>query len=228
MDDECICDLGMLTTFETGNSRSIGHKWINDMPYFGMQYQVLFHDTMAYGSHHHMANFKFQNVVRETLLFGTSVNGQGTWQEQLKDVLVLTREAYSLNLAPVALGGKVAILLSYEDPTLCTVRLCFRVMDQRGEPVSCGYQTMIVINKDTHEMVPAPPLVTPFLNSDSNLSLVETLKGPNFAERAMRGSIEIKNIFPEPIRRLGEKIANAPRQTAYPKIVDETLNEFSF
>jgi len=38
------------------------------MPYFGMQYQILFHDTMAYGSHHHMANFKFQNVARETLL----------------------------------------------------------------------------------------------------------------------------------------------------------------
>ncbi len=58
------------------------------MPYFGMQYQILFHDTMAYGSHHHMVNFKFQNVARETLLFETKVNGQGNWQEQLKDVLV--------------------------------------------------------------------------------------------------------------------------------------------
>lgn len=198
------------------------------MAYFGMQYQILFHDTMAYGSHHHMANFKFQNVARETLLFGTQANGQGDWQEQLKDVLVLTREAYSLNLAPVALGGKVAILLTYEDPTLCTVRLCFRVIDHRGAPVSCGYQTMIVIHKETHEMVPAPPLVTPFLNSQSDLSLLEGLKNPSFAERTMLGSREVKHIFPESIRRLGESIANAPRQTAYPKIVDETLNEFSF
>lgn len=198
------------------------------MAYFGMQYQILFHDTMAYGSHHHMANFKFQNVARETLLFGTQANGQGDWQEQLKDVLVLTREAYSLNLAPVALGGKVAILLTYEEPTLCTVRLCFRVTDQRGEPVSCGYQTMIVIHKETHEMVPAPPLVTPFLNSQSDLSLLERLKDPSFAARTMLGSREVKHIFPESIRRLGESIANSPRQTAYPKIVDETLNEFSF
>ena len=198
------------------------------MAYFGMQYQILFHDTMAYGSHHHMANFKFQNIARETLLFETKTNGQGTWQEQLKDVLVLTRDAYSLNLAPVALGGKVAILLTYEEPTLCTVRLCFRVIDHRGEPVSCGYQTMIVIHKETHEMVPAPPLVTPFLNSQSDLNLLEGLKSPSFAERTMLGSREIKHIFPESIRRLGASIANSPRQTAYPKIIDETLNEFSF
>ena len=119
-----------------------------------MQYQILFHDTMAYGSHHHMVNFKFQNVARETSLFETQVEGQKSWQEQLKDIVVLTREAYSLNMSPVPLGEKVGILMSYEDPTLCTVRLCFRVIDQHGEPVSCGYQTMILLHKDTHEMVP--------------------------------------------------------------------------
>jgi acyl-CoA thioesterase FadM len=192
-----------------------------------MQYQILFHDTMAYGPNHHMANFKFQNIARETILFESKVNGQQGWQEQLKDVLVLTREAYSLNLAPVGLGEKVAILLTYEDPTLCTVRLCFRVIDQRGEPVSCGYQTMIVIHKDTHEMVPAPPLLTQYLHVQSGRSLLEALKNPSFAERARTGSKEIKHIFPEAIRRLGESIANSPRKMAYPKIVDETLNEYS-
>jgi hypothetical protein len=75
------------------------------MAYFAMQSQVLFHDTMAYGSHHHMANFKFQNIARETILFETNTEGQKSWQEQLKDILVLTREAYSLNLGPVGLGG---------------------------------------------------------------------------------------------------------------------------
>jgi len=198
------------------------------MPFFGMQYQVLFHDTMAYGSHHHMANFKFQNIARETLLFETKVNGQESWQEQLKNILVLTREAYSLNLAPVGLGGKVAILLTYENPTLCTVRLCFRVIDQQGEPVSCGYQSMILLHKDTHEMVPAPPLLTHFLSAKSDFSLLEPLKDPSFAERTMAGSREIKNIFPESVRRMGEYIANAPRQTAHPKIIDDKLNEFSF
>ena len=198
------------------------------MGYFGVQYQVLFHDTMAYGSHHYMANFKFQNIARETILFETKVNGQTAWQEQLKDILVLTREAYSLNLAPVGLGEKVAILMTYEDPTLCTVRLCFRVMDQRGDPVSCGYQTMLTINKDTHEMVAAPQMVTPYLDKHGKFSLLEELKNPSFVERVMLGSREIKNIFPESVRRLGERIANSPRQSAYPKLVDENLSEFSF
>jgi acyl-CoA thioesterase FadM len=197
------------------------------MAYFGMQYQVLFHDTMAYGSHHHMVNLKFQNIARETILFETKVDGQASWQEQLKDVLVLTREAYSLNLTPVGLGEKVAILMTYEDPTLCTVRLCFRVVDQRGEPVSCGYQTMIVIHKDTHEMVPAPPLLSQYLIARSESSLLEGLKNPSFADRARAGSREIKHIFPESICRLGAMIANSPRKTAYPKIIDEKLNEYS-
>jgi acyl-CoA thioesterase FadM len=198
------------------------------MPYFAMQSQVLFHDTMAYGSHHHMVNFKFQNTARETLLFEKNTDGQPSWQEQLKDILVLTRDAYSLNLAPVGLGGKVAILLSYEDPTLCTVRLCFRVIDQRGEPVSCGYQTMILLHKTTHEMVPAPPLLTSFLSAQSKVSLLEVLKNPSFAERTMVGSREIKHIFPESVRRLGASIANAPLKLAYPKIVDEAQKEYNF
>jgi acyl-CoA thioesterase FadM len=197
------------------------------MPYFGMQYQVLFHDTMAYGSHHHMANFKFQNIARETILFEGSVKGQKSWQEQLKDVLVVTREAYSLNLAPVGLGEKVAILLTYEDPTLCTVRLCFRVVDQRGEPVSCGFQTMIVMHKETHELVPAPPLLTQYLTAQSECSLLEELTNPSFADRARTGSREVRQIFPESVRRLGQSIANSPLRMAYPKIVDESLNEYS-
>jgi Predicted thioesterase len=198
------------------------------MPYFAMQYQILFHDTMAYGSHHHMANFKFQNTIRETLLFEAKVDGQSAWQEQLKDILVLTREAYSLNLAPAGLGDKLAILLTYEEPTLCTVRLCFRVMDQRGEPISCGYQTMILLHKDTHEMVPAPPLLTNFLNAKSQNSLLEELKSPSFAERAMTGSREIKSLFPDHVRQLGAHIANASRESAYPKILDKSLHEFTF
>lgn len=196
------------------------------MSYFAMQYQVLFHDTMAYGSHHHMVNFKFQNVARETVLFESRVEGQAPWQEQLKDILVLTREAYSLNLAPVGLGGKVAILMTFEDPTLCTVRLCFRVVDQRGEPVSCGYQTMILLHKDTHEMVPAPPLLTNFLGTRKEMSLLEDLGNPGFAERTRSGSRELKNIFTDSVRRLGSEIANAPRKESYPRIVDEAGHEY--
>jgi acyl-CoA thioesterase FadM len=196
------------------------------MPFFAMQYRVLFHDTMAYGTHHHMTNFKFQNIARETILFDSKVNGSG-WEEQISDILMLTREAYSLNLAPVGLGGKVAILLSYEEPSRSTVRLCFRVMAADGQPVSCGYQTMILLNKDTHELVAAPPLLTQYLSSERRGNLIERLTGPSFAERLRAGSLAVKDIFPPSIRELGRAVATAPSPQAYPKIMDEELHEYA-
>lgn len=196
------------------------------MPFFAMQYRVLFHDTMAYGTHHHMTNFKFQNIARETILFDSKVNGTG-WEDQIKDILMLTREAYSLNLAPVGLGHKVAILLSYEEPTRSTVRLCFRVMNHEGQPVSCGYQTMILLHKDTHELVPAPPLLTQYLNAERQGNLIEKLAAPTFAERLRAGSLAVKDIFPEPIRNLGRAVANADSAQAYPKILDQDLKEYA-
>jgi acyl-CoA thioesterase FadM len=198
------------------------------MPFFTMQYQILFHDTMAYGSHHHMTNFKFQNVARETILFESSVNGVRCFDEQAKDIVMLTREAYSLNLAPVWLGQKVGILLSYEDPTRSTVRLCFRVMDQTGQPVCCGYQTLIMMNKDTHDLVPAPPFLASFLDVGAERNLIEPLVKPSFAESTHAGSTGVKRIFTESIRRLGKTVATAPLKSAYPKIVDENLREYEF
>lgn len=193
-----------------------------------MQYQILFHDTMAYGSHHHMTNFKFQNIARETILFETSVNGVRCFDEQAKDIVMLTREAYSLNLAPVWLGQKVGILLSYEEPTRSTVRLCFRVMDQTGQPVCCGYQTMILMHKDTHELVPAPPFLAQFLSADTERNLLDPLTSPNFADTLKTGSMGVRRIFPDSIRNMGKTIANAPRQSAYPRIVDENFKQYEF
>ena len=191
-----------------------------------MQYRVLFHDTMAYGSHHHTANFTFQNVARETILFDSRC--PGGWEAQAKGILLMTREAYSLNLAPVGLGQCVAILLSYEELSRSTVRLCFRVMGQDGQPVSCGYQTILPLNKDTHEVVLAPPIVTQYLSSDREGNLVEKLTSPSFAERTHCGGKWVKDIFSEPVRRLGKAVASAPRESAYAKILDEDLNEFPF
>jgi acyl-CoA thioesterase FadM len=196
------------------------------MPFFSMQYRVLFHDTMAYGSHHHMANFKFQNIARETFIFDSRM-GQ-SWEEQTKDLLMLTRDAHSLNLSPVGLAQSVAILLSYEEPSRSTVRLCFRIMGQQGQPVSCGYQTMLLLHKDTHEPAPAPPLFTQFLSVEKEGNLVEKLTNPSFAERTHCGSRWVREIFSEPVRQLGKAIANAPRETAYPKIIDEEYNEYPF
>jgi len=87
---------------------------------------------------------------------------------------------------------------------------------------------MILLHKDTHEMVPAPPLLTNFLNAKSQNSLLEELKSPSFAERAMAGSREIKSLFPDHVRQLGAHIANASRESAYPKILDKSLHEFTF
>jgi acyl-CoA thioesterase FadM len=198
------------------------------MPFFALQYQILFHDTMAYGSHHHMTNFKFQNIARETILFETSVDGVRSFDAEAKDIVMLTREAYSLNLAPVWLGQKVGILLSYEEPSRSTVRLCFRVIDQAGQPVCCGYQTMIMMHKGTHELVPAPPFLTKFLDVGAERNLIEPLTNPTFAASAHTGGMGVKRIFSESIRELGKTVANAPRRTAYPKILDESLREYEF
>jgi acyl-CoA thioesterase FadM len=197
------------------------------MPFFSTRYRILFHDTMAYGSHHHMVNFKFQNIARETILFDSRL-GAGEWEEQTKDLLMMTREAYSLNLAPVGLGQCVAILLSYEEPSRSTVRLCFRVMGQEGQPVSCGYQTMLLLDKNTHELALAPPVFTQYLTAEREGNLIEKLTNPSFAERTHCGSRWVREIFPESVQRLGKAIANSSRENAYPKIIDEAFNEYEF
>ena len=85
---------------------------------------------------------------------------------------------------------------------------------------------MILLHKDTHEMVPAPPLLTHFLGMENHVSLLEDLVNPSFAERTRAGGRELKNIFPDWVRRLGAEIANAPQKAAYPRLVDEAGHEF--
>lgn len=197
------------------------------MAFFVMASQVLFHDTMAYGSSHHMTNIKFQNLARETLMFEGKVNGEIVWKEQLKDIVLLTREVFSLNLAPVALGDKVGILLSFEEQTRSSVRLCFRVVRSDGQPVACGYQTMICMHKDTFELLPAPPVLAQYGNAMTEYSLVEKLTNPSFADRARSGSRGVKEIFVEEICALGKNVATAPLNRAYPKIIDDNGREFA-
>jgi len=75
-------------------------------------------------------------------------------------------------------------------------------------------------------MVPAPPLLAQYLDARSERNLLETLTGPSFAERAKAGGREIKNIFSEAVQAVAAGFASAPRQTAYPRIIDEAFNEF--
>ena len=196
------------------------------MAYFAVPYRVLFHDTMAYGSHHHMANFKFQNVARETLLF-TSGQEEG-WQRQLDAVLLLTREAYSFNLAPVGLGEQVCVLMTYEAPTRSTVRVCFRTVRADGVPVSCGYQTLLVLDRKTHQLVPAPPILQQFTDPSNPYSLIEPLAEPSFAERLRADAGRAaKAIFTEAVCTLARQVASAPPPEAYPRILDDALYEYA-
>ena len=197
------------------------------MALFSMVSQALFHDTMAYGSTHHMTNIKFQNLARETLMFEGRVNGEIAWKEQLKDIVLLTREVLSLNLAPVELGDKIGILLSFEGATRSSVRLCFRTLRSDGQPVSCGYQTMICMHKDTFNLVPAPPVIAQYADASTEYSLVEKLVPPSFAERARNGSRGVKKIFTEKMCALGKSVATAPLNQAYPKIIDENGKELA-
>ena len=58
-------------------------------------------------------------------------------------------------------------------------------------------------------------------------NLIEPLTQPSFADLARSGSSGVRHMFPESIRRLGKSIANAPIESAYPKIVDENLREYA-
>lgn len=194
------------------------------MAYFCIQYQVLFHDTMAYGSHHHTTNIKFQNMARERLIFESQVGDQ-RWDDQLSDVVMLTREAYSINFAPVTIGEKVIIFLTYEAPSRSTARLCFRVLKADGSPVSCGYQTIVLIHKDTKELVPGPSILTQFLDKSKPNCLLEKLQHPNFKTRIHKTSIT-NDLFSEDIMKMAKYIGSLAREQSYPKIIDKNLNEY--
>lgn len=163
-------------------------------------------------------------MARETLLF----ESDETWKTQLAPLILLTRDAYSLNLTPVEVGEKVGILTTYEDPTRSTVRLCFRVVSETGRPVACGYQTVIVMDRRTQQLVPAPPLMTRYLDPAQPFSLLETSATPSFIESVHAGGAAPRRIFPEAVAALGQAVATAPRTAAFPKIIDTSRTEYPF
>ena len=154
------------------------------MSYFAMPSRALFHDTMAYGSHHFLTNFKFQAEAREHLFFDQIVDSSPEGKADHEKIVFLTQQAYSRNLAPVGVGQKVGILVSSEEPTLSSVRFCFRVIRQDGAPVCCGFQTMVCLSKATGNVVAAPPSVA----RGSNL-MKEKLQAPSFADRVLAGQV---------------------------------------
>jgi acyl transferase domain-containing protein/NAD(P)-dependent dehydrogenase (short-subunit alcohol dehydrogenase family) len=183
------------------------------MAFFVMPYRMLFHDTMAYGSHHFLTNFKLQCEAREQMFFD-AVDASQEARAALENTILLTQQAYSRNLGPVSVGEKVAILLSAEEPTVSSVRFCFRVIRHDGVPVSCGFQTLVCVAKNTKNIIPAPPVV-----SRCYPRVEERLRSPSFAERILAGKVQ--QVFDKETIAIGVAVANASPAESFPRFLDD-------
>jgi acyl transferase domain-containing protein/NAD(P)-dependent dehydrogenase (short-subunit alcohol dehydrogenase family)/acyl-CoA thioesterase FadM len=173
------------------------------MPYFVIPFRVQFQDTMAYGTHHFLTNFKFQCAAREEFIFGEVIKGEPQLIAAFNEVMLVTQQAYSRNLAPVAVGETVGILMSYEDPTPSSVRLCFRVVRRDGTPVSCGFQTIVCLCPKTHAPVAPPQALVRYYSL-----LREPLEKPSFLDRILAG--QLREIFDHESVSLGKAVAAEP------------------
>lgn len=174
------------------------------MSFFTIPYQIHFEDTMAYGSHHYLTNFRFQCAIREALYFKSGVNGQELWKEDLANVVLLTYEGYSRNLAPLGLGDRVALLLTVGESTRSSMQLCLRVVSADGTPVTVGYQRFLCTARDTRQPLPLPPSMTQYAGH-----LDEPLTGPRFEELARKGGRALDTLFPPEVRALGRAVTAA-------------------
>jgi malonyl CoA-acyl carrier protein transacylase/acyl-CoA thioesterase FadM len=176
------------------------------MGYFAWPYRVLFHDTMAYGGHHFLTNFKFQCEAREQFFYTCLLDTEEARAES-DDLVYLTHEGYSRNLAPVTVGDTVGILLSLEEVSGSSVRCCIRVVRSDGTPVCCGFQTLVVMNR-SGQIVPGPERFRRF-----GPALREKTATPSFSERILGGT-GLRHIFDEEAIRLGQAAALGARSTA--------------
>jgi len=158
--------------------------------FYAVPYRILFDDTMAYGTHHFLTNFKFQCEAREHLLFAQILD-RCTAEERrtFDDIVFLTQDAFSRNLCGLPVGAKVGVLLSLENATTFSVRFCFRVVGPQGQPVACGFQTLATVSLRTRQLVSAPTLLRQYGHL-----LRERLCTPNFEKRVLAG--DISSIFP--------------------------------
>src|SRR5262245_22437246 len=157
------------------------------MAYFALPYRVLYHDATAHGAHHFLTNFRFQCAARELFLFTQVVDPSPNGERFLHEFLPLTHEGYSLNLAPVTVGQRVGILLSFEEPTHCSVRLCFRVVREDGAPVCCGFQTLVCTAAPAGEVIAAPEPLRAAL-----APIREKRFSPSFRDRVLSGAAAVK------------------------------------
>ncbi|MBN9687070.1 MULTISPECIES: type I polyketide synthase [unclassified Corallococcus] len=180
------------------------------MDFFAVPYDIHFDDTMAYGSHHFLTNFKFQCAGREHLLFSPHAFEEPEFRRDFDQVLLLTYEGYSRNLAPAALGDRLIILTSLEERGEVSLRFCFRTLKSDGTPVACGYQT--VLCADRQGVLRAFP--ASFQRSFESLAALHEPSGPkSFRDLALQGGAGVQALFPEAVRELARTLLadTAPR-----------------
>lgn len=184
------------------------------MNFFALPYIITFDDSMAYGTHHYLTNFKFQCAARETLLFGKIIPDQKDWRDEISGILMLTQEGYSRNISAVPVGEKVVIYMSFEEPGISSVRLCFRVVSGEGEPVACGFQFIVCADTSGKGLVDLPAAFTQF-----SYRLEEEAKDPCFKDRALNGGKSINALFPRRLVDSAKSLCSESDRNAYPQLV---------
>ncbi|QSQ18542.1 type I polyketide synthase [Myxococcus landrumensis] len=188
------------------------------MGYFAVPYVIHFDDTMAYGSHHFLTNFKFQCAGREHLLFSPHFFEVPEFRRDFDRVLLLTHEGYSRNLSPANLGDRLVVFTSFEARGEVSLRFCFRTMKWDGTPVACGYQTVLCADKETGLLCPFPESFRPCL--DSLAGIFEPEGAPSVRERALKGSAAAQELFPESLRALARQLLADPASLGTARIVE--------
>ncbi|AKF82981.1 polyketide synthase [Myxococcus fulvus 124B02] len=188
------------------------------MGYFAVPYVIHFDDTMAYGSHHFLTNFKFQCAGREHLLFSPHFFEVPEFRRDFDRVLLLTYEGYSRNLAPANLGDSLVVLTTFEERGEVGVRFCFRTLKRDGTPVACGYQTVLCADRTTGALCAFPDSFRPCFESLSNM--FEPASAQSFRERVLKGGSAIQELFSEPVRALARRLLEDPASLGTSRLVD--------
>ncbi|WP_437520578.1 SDR family NAD(P)-dependent oxidoreductase [Sorangium sp. So ce726] len=179
--------------------------------FFVVPYCVKFEDSMAYGSHHYLTNFRFQCIARETLYFAEAADGTLPHEEDRAAIRLLTTEGYSRNLAPVRVGERVAIFMSLGAVTRSSAYGYFRTVRFDGEPVACGYQRIVAVAAASDELAPLPRSVTAHVGV-----LDERVPHQRFVELCLRGGSALRELFPERLLRHAAEVARGPLHEARP------------
>jgi 3-oxoacyl-(acyl-carrier-protein) synthase/NAD(P)-dependent dehydrogenase (short-subunit alcohol dehydrogenase family)/acyl-CoA thioesterase FadM len=188
------------------------------MGFFAVPYDIHFDDTMAYGSHHFLTNFKFQCAGREHLLFGPHFFEVPELRRDFDQVLLLTYEGYSRNLAPAVLGDRLVVLTTLEEWGEVSLRFCFRTLKSDGTPVACGYQTVLCADRAHGALCPFPASFRRCYEAMANID--EPSASQSFKDRVLRGGSAIHELFPEALRQLARALLADPASLGTSRVVD--------